>query len=132
MAEKIFYVQIFFNFFPKKTFFDYSKSILAIFWCLVWLFRGPQNYIFWLFKSVFWQFLCEKNGRKARDPARRLVLNKIWKVIFTVTLLTASHLGTPLIHAPTQYGCIIFRQIILISSLHSPWGYYELGSYSYR
>ena len=53
--------------------FDYSKSILAIFWYLVWLFRGPQNYIFWLFKSVFWQFLCEKNGRKSRDPASRLV-----------------------------------------------------------
>ena len=28
-------------------------TILAIFWYLVWLFRGPQNYIFQLFKSVF-------------------------------------------------------------------------------
>ena len=37
------------------------------------LFRVPQNYIIWLFKSVFWQFLFEKNGRKLRDPARRLV-----------------------------------------------------------
>ena len=24
-------------------------------------------------KSVLWQFLCEKNGQKSRDPARRLV-----------------------------------------------------------
>ena len=24
--------------------------------------------IFWSFKSVFWQFLCEKNGRKWRNP----------------------------------------------------------------
>ena len=37
------------------------------------IFVWPQYYIFWLFKSVFWQFLCEKKGRKSRDLARRLV-----------------------------------------------------------
>ena len=48
------------------------------FWPFFGIFSGflgvPQNYIFWSFNSVFWQFLCEKNGRKSRDPARRLVL----------------------------------------------------------
>ena len=47
------------------------------FWPFFGVFSGflgvPQNYIFCSFKSVFWQFLCEKNGWKSRDPARRLV-----------------------------------------------------------
>ena len=67
------------NFFPlilPKNIVDYSKTIFAIFWCLVWLFRGPQNYILFWFMSVFWQFLCDKNSRKWRDPARRLVRTK--------------------------------------------------------
>ena len=67
-----------------KTFFPLTlpkKHCLITqnrFWpFFVWLFRGPQNYIFWLFKSVFWQFLCEKNGRKSRDPARGLVYEEV-------------------------------------------------------
>ena len=40
-------------------------------------FPVPQNYIFWWFKSEFLQFICEKNGRKSRDPARRLVDTKV-------------------------------------------------------
>ena len=57
---------------PKTHSFITQKR----FWPFFGVFSGflgvPQNYIFWLFKSVFWQFLCEENGRKSRDPARRL------------------------------------------------------------
>ena len=57
------------NFFPlilpKKHSLITQKRFWPFFRCLVWLFRVPQNYIFWWFK---W-----KNGRKSRDPARRLV-----------------------------------------------------------
>ena len=28
---------------PVENLFDYSKTILAIFWCLFWLFRGPPE-----------------------------------------------------------------------------------------
>ena len=32
------------------------------------------------FKSVFWQFLCEKNSRTSRDPASRLVQIFSWEL----------------------------------------------------
>ena len=33
---------------------------LSTFLARFWLFRGPQNYTFWLFKSVFWPFLVSR------------------------------------------------------------------------
>ena len=58
---------------PKK----HSLITQKQFWPCFGVFSGflgvPQNYIYWSFKSVFWQFLSEKNGRKSRDSPRRLV-----------------------------------------------------------
>ena len=73
--KKIFRVK---NVFPLILPKKHSLITQKRFWPFFGVFSGflgvRQNYIFWSFKSVFWQFLCEKNGRKSRDPARRLVL----------------------------------------------------------
>ena len=65
------------NFFPLILPKKHSLITQKQFWPFFGVFSGflvlPQNYIICLFKSVFWQFLCEKNGRKSRDPASRLV-----------------------------------------------------------
>ena len=58
---------------PKKHCLITQNRFWPFFGILYGFLGGPQNYVFWLFKSVFWQFLCEKNGRKSRYPARRLV-----------------------------------------------------------
>ena len=73
-----FRVKIFFPLIqPKK----HSLITQKRFWSFFGVFSGflgvPQNYIIWSFKSVFLQFLCENNGRKSRDPARRLVVTII-------------------------------------------------------
>ena len=58
------YVLIFPNFvfqviYPQQELNFMFKSIDS-FLALFWLFRGPQNYTFWLFKSVFWPFFIFK------------------------------------------------------------------------
>ena len=72
--KKIFRVK---NFFPLILPKKHSLITQKQFWPFFGVFSGflgvPQNYIIWLFKSVFWQFLCQKNGRTSRDPASRLV-----------------------------------------------------------
>ena len=72
--KKIFRVK---NFFPLILPKKHSLITQKRFWPFFGVFSGflgvPQNYIIWLFKSVFWQFLCQKNGRTSRDPASRLV-----------------------------------------------------------
>ena len=71
--KRFFVSKIFSLILPKK----HGLIIQKRFWPFFGVFSGflgvPQNYIIWLFKSVFWQFLREKNGRKSRDLARPLV-----------------------------------------------------------
>ena len=71
---------------PKK----HSLITQKRFWPFFGVFSGflgvPQHYIFWSFKSVFWQFLREKNGWKARDPAGGLV-----ELIVNLLLVRAYH-----------------------------------------
>ena len=48
---------------PKKYSFITQKLFLPFFGVFYGFLGVPQNYIFWSFKSVFWQFLCEKNDK---------------------------------------------------------------------
>ena len=94
MTKKIFSGQKFFPLIlPKK----HSLITQKQFWPFFGVFSGflgvPQNYIIWLFKSVFWQFLCEKNGRKSRDPTRQLVDNFHGFVHFGQKLVKIGHLA---------------------------------------
>ena len=79
------------NFFPLILPKKHSLITQKRFWAFFGVFSGflgvPQNYIIWLFKSVFWQFLCEKNGRKSRDPASRLVYLIIFVKLISLNFL---------------------------------------------
>ena len=69
---------------------NHSLITQKLFWPFFGVFSGflgvPQNYIIWLFKSVFWQFLCQKNGRTSRDPASRLVSDWFIGIVWLLEL----------------------------------------------
>ena len=63
-----------------------GKFILGLFW----LFRGPQNYTFWLFKSVFWPFLVSRpTGRwELRSRVRSFVRSYVRHAFSRKPLIT--------------------------------------------
>ena len=92
------------------------------FWPFFGVFSGflgvPQSYIFWLYKSVFWQFLCEKNGRKSRDPASRLV-----HIYVCQYLILISHILTFVNSSYSTNHC----NVVLLWQISSYWSVFFLN-----
>ena len=76
----------------QKRFWPFLLSCLP--------FRGPQNYIFWWFKSVFWQFFVRKTVGSRETPRDGLftfffLLNFIsWNMVSIVEVETSRLAGS--------------------------------------